>query len=223
MVNLRSERVSHYSLGCTFGRTKRLLVSGGIRGENRIRVSAPRLAESLEAVLFAKSNTADEHSDPDFVNERLKGLVQVLQQRRKRKAEKIAAQRQELLQKVLGHKRHKKVKRLVDEVKLARLEKASEGCAQCKITENGTFMCPAPTNGFPYAVKQLFFGVELVHAIELRPPETWKDNNWENLIEQAEQILREYRVWRELMAAVADENGGGGDTDVPDENVGDGS
>lgn len=192
-------------------RTQKLLQSSVVREDHRIRATAPRLAKSLEAALFAKTKSTrddDNHNDSEYLKERLKALVQTLENRRKRKAASISEEREKFLRKVLGPEKHKKVKRLVDEVKLARLQKAGESCAACRKLENGTMVCPVPVNRFPCAVKQLFFGVELLHAIEFKPPYTWAQNNWDELIQQCEQILRDYRTWREINYAKAepDEN-----------------
>jgi hypothetical protein len=94
--------------------------------------------------------------------------------------------------------KYAKVKRLTDEIKLERLRVVGSNCAQCRTMENGVTVCPRPSKEFPTAVKKLFFRVDLIHTLEFRSPHHWHTTNWDELIMDAEEILREYKEWAGL-------------------------
>lgn len=193
--------------------------------------AAARMAQSLEAILHAqqsnkRSNSDDDDAsynnnnnnnkasqppqqdDDDDMNQRLQTLVQTLQRRRQRRRaaqqqNTVQTRRQQVLVHILGPAQHAKIKRLVQQIKLARLEKAAENCAQCRRLEDGTLVCPSTptmannhTGKFPAAVHGLFFKVNLLHALEFTSLQTWRNTNWEELVHEAEDILRNYQRWR---------------------------
>ena len=162
--------------------------------------SAPRLAESLATILFTHSKSLDEHTNPEYMNESLRSLVGVLKHRRNKKVRSVS-NREEFLRKILGPEKHVRVRRLAEQIKLARLQKVGEGCAQCRMLDNGAMVCPrpeVPSKSFPRPVKRLFFKVDLMNALEFRSLQAWKETNWDGLISEAEEILREYHDWRNL-------------------------
>eukprot|EP00977_Amphora_coffeiformis_P019030 scaffold6860_cov162-Amphora_coffeaeformis.AAC.8 len=168
--------------------------------DERIKASAPRLAESLASIVLTHSNSIDEHTSPQHMNERLRSLVEALKQRRNKKVGSCS-NREGFLRKILGPEKHVRVRRLAEQIKLARLQKVGEGCAQCRMLENGTMVCPrpeGPSKSFPRPVQRLFFKVDLMHALEFRSIQTWQETNWDGLIAEAEEILREYQDWRDL-------------------------
>jgi hypothetical protein len=97
----------------------------------------------------------------------------------------------------LGPEKYQRVRRLVDEIKLERLKKASETCTRCKKLEDGRMVCPRPQKPgvLPCEVRALFFGADLLDAIKFHSIQAWKHIDWDQLVEEAEEILRKYRSW----------------------------
>lgn len=189
-----------YGVLMTYCRKRKLLQSHG--GNEKVVSSASRLAESLETILFSQSNKSiDAYQTPESMNKNLKALVHALQLRRQKAR---TTQRTEFLRKTLGPEKHSQIKRLVEQIKLARLEKVGENCAQCRRLDDGSMLCPSkPTKGndgsnkkFPSAVHSLFFDVNLINALEFKSLQTWRDTKWDDLIEEAQEILRNYHNWR---------------------------
>jgi len=169
--------------------------------DERIRASAPRLAESLAKIVFTNSNAFDEHTSSQHMNERLRSLVQALKDRKNKKSESCCTKREGFLRKILGPEKHVRVRRLAEQIKLARLQKVGEGCAQCRVLESGAMVCPlpdGPSKTFPRPVQRLFFKVDLMNALEFRSIQAWQETNWDGLMDEAEEILREYHDWRNL-------------------------
>ena len=135
-----------------------------------------------------------------MVNLKLQSLVGALKLRRQKRAGIVSTQ-EEFLRRILGPQKYIKVRRLVEEIKIERLRKVGENCVQCRRQANGTLVCPSnatPSKTFPPAVKRLFFRVELMHALEFRSLQMWKETDWDSLIVEAEEILNDYRTWCEL-------------------------
>ena len=156
-------------------------------------------------MLFSQTKSIDAYTNPEEMNKNLQSLVQVLQMRRARRAKNaLTDHREEFLRKILGLEKHCRIKRLVEQIKLARLEKVGEGCAQCRRLDDGSMVCPRPdkkggsTKKFPSAVHALFFEVNLINSLEFKSLQTWRDTNWDDLVEEAEEILRNYQNWRAM-------------------------
>ena len=182
-------------------RKSKLLQTSVCQTDDKLKASASRIAKTLETILFTKSESADDHANPERMKQNLQTMVQALQQRRQLKQNMA---RQEFLRKILGPEKHAQVKQLVQQIKLERLKKASEGCAQCRVLENGATVCPMPEKGtkgsksFPTAVKRLFFQVDLIHALEFKSLQTWRETKWDDLIAEAKAILQEYQDWKNM-------------------------
>ena len=164
------------------------------------------MAESIETILFAQSKSSiDAYKTPQEMNKSLQTLVQALQARRRQQRAKTNAlsSRQEFLRKLLGPEKYLEIKRMVEQSKLERLLKVGEECPQCRRLDNGVMVCPRPEKDkachkFPAAVHGLFFQVNLLHALEFKSLQTWRDTDWDKLIQEAEEILRNYQNWRNL-------------------------
>ena len=137
------------------------------------------------------------------MNLKLQSLVEALKLRRQKRAGIVSSQ-DEFLRRLLGPQKYIKVRRLVEEIKLERFRKVGENCAQCRRQANGTLLCRSNatttthSKAFSPAVKRLFFRVELMHALEFRSLQMWKETDWDSLIVEAEEILNDYRTWCEL-------------------------
>jgi hypothetical protein len=165
---------------------------------------ASRIAQTVEGILYSRSDPREDHSDPQYVNQRLRSLLNALKHRKEKKqAESAASDRETFLRDLLGLKKYKQVRRLVDEIKLERLKKVAEGCTRCKKLEDGTMVCPRPQKPgvLPCEVRALFFGAELMDAIKFHSTQAWKDVDWDKLAEGAEEILLKYRSWSQRQTA----------------------
>ena len=147
----------------------------------------------------------------DVMNKSLQTLVHALKLRRQKKKQQQQPNnsRWEFLRKILGPEKYRAVRHLVEQIKLARLIKAGEGCGSCRRMDDGTMVCPRPEQQsnnnisdnnnqrqFPSAVQSLFFEVELLHALEFKSLQAWRVSDWDELIQQAQEILRNYQKWR---------------------------
>ena len=189
-----------------------------VNADEKFQSSASRLAKTLETLLFSRSKSAEDYTNPEQMNKSLQSLVETLKNRRQKAKDSsvlsagmvplslsgTTRMRQEFLRKILGQEKHGQIKRLVQEIKLARLEMVGERCTQCRRQEDGTMVCPMPSttssssNSFPPAVKRLFFKVDLIHALEFQSLQTWRSTDWEVLLIEAQEILDNYREWRKL-------------------------
>lgn len=134
------------------------------------------------------------------MDETLRTLVQALRHRRDKRLGGVS-RREEFLRNILGPEKHVRVRRLAEQIKLARLQKVGESCPQCRVLESGAMVCPRPevaSSSFPLPIKRLFFQVGLMHALEFKSIQAWKETKWDELIAEAEGVLREYNDWRNL-------------------------
>ena len=108
------------------------------------------------------------------------------------------------LERALGEERYQEVMALVREIKLLRLSRAGAACAgpQCALSPKRSsdrhhslpMVIPCPVN-------QLFFHNSLVEVVDHAPLASLPDQDWDGLVRQAKQDLRDYLEWSERKAS----------------------
>lgn len=124
--------------------------------------------------------------DRSTLDTRLRSLMTVLVRRRMCSA--AQRQRSQILQRILRD-RYVYVRNLVRDITLAKVKKVA------KLKCNGVECGPSFGQNLPTAVRNLFFGTTLVHAFEKYSVDRLPTLDWELLIEQAEENLRQFNQW----------------------------
>jgi hypothetical protein len=163
--------------------------------ESRLRndKAKARLLQSVVVRCTPISSLRARFTDPaEALNYSLQLLASALRVRIARKEEKARKQPRELqLMRVLGSGRYEEAKYLVRTIKMLRLSRGESACT-------GWGPCskqPSPPTVIPSPASQLFFYTLLPKVMEGAPPESFADQDWENLMKQARGAIREYTEW----------------------------
>jgi hypothetical protein len=133
-------------------------------------------------------------TDPaEALNYSLQQLAYALKARIARKGEKAKKQPRELLlMRALGSDRYEEATSLVRTIKMLRLSRAASACT-------GRGPCSTRQRSLPTVIpspaSQLFFHTQLSPVMERAPTESFADQDWENLMTQAKENIREYLEW----------------------------
>jgi hypothetical protein len=132
-------------------------------------------------------------SDPaEALNYSLQQLASALRARIVRKEAMARNDPRELeLMTVLGSSRYGEAKCLVRRIKMLQLSRGASACTgwgPCSTQRSLPTVIPSPAS-------QLFFYTQLPRVMESTPPGSFADQDWETLMNQAKDDIREYMEW----------------------------
>jgi hypothetical protein len=151
----------------------------------------PKTARALEQLLFKQTKNLKDYEDRSTLDLRLRSLMTVMV--RRRMCASSQRQRSQVLIRALGStSRYQQAKNLVSKIRLAKTRKVA--ALNCNGDESYE---AAKTFGqnLPPVVRRLYFETELVQCFEKSPVERLAYLDWDHLMEQAHEYLRDFRMW----------------------------
>jgi hypothetical protein len=147
----------------------------------------PKTASALEQLLFKQSKNLRAYTDRSTMDLRLRSLMTVLV--RRRMCDSAQRQRTQILVRLLGKEKYQLIQHLVREVRLAKMKNVA------KLKCNGVVCGATFGENLPEVVRRLYFETTLLQCFEKYSLDRLRGLDWEMLMEQAQENLRDFRMW----------------------------